>query len=397
MAWIGASAALALALATAPPSTTATPTAAPQAAKPRPSAFDYKPQDKDERGLWMQMEEEERDLSTSPFIIRDVRLNAYVRGVLCRAVGDDACRSVRVYLIRSPYFNATMAPNGMMHVYSGLLLRVRSEAELAAVLSHEFAHFEKQHSLASFRDIRSKTDAMTWFSFVPFVGLLGQVGIAGSIFGFNRDMERQADLASVGYLADSGYAPNAATEIWSKLRAEQDATAAARKIRSRKDRTGGFFATHPGSAERLVYLAAAAKGKGVAAPARGAAEYRAAMSEWWPQFIDDQIKLNDYGGTEFLLAQMADGGAASSDVLYARAELLRARGNPADFTAAAVLYREALALGGGVAPLPENWRGLGLALMRGGSADEGRAALKTYLAARPDAADRPMIAMMAGE
>lgn len=368
--------------------------AAPKPAKPRPSAFDYKPQDVDEKGLWMRMEEEERELRTSPFILHDAELNAYVRGVLCRAVGDEACRSVRVYLVRSPYFNASMAPNGMMNVYSGLLLRVRSEAELAAVLAHEFAHFEEQHSLKSFRDIRGKTDAMAWFSFVPYVGLLGQVGIAGSVFGFNREMERQADVASVGYLDGSGYAPDAATEIWTKLRAEQDATAAARKIRSRKDRTGGFFATHPGSAERLVYLAAAAKGRGAAGDVRGSAEYRAAIARWWPRFIDDQIKLNDFGGTEFLLGQMADGGAETGDVLYARAELLRARGNPADFAGAAALYKQALA---GEAPLPENWRGLGLASLRSGADAEGRAALKTYLAARPDAADKAMIAMMAGE
>lgn len=380
----------------------ATPVSAVRAAEtaagaPRPSAFDYTPQDKDERGLWMRIEEEERELKTSPFLIRDPDLNAYVRGVLCRAVGEAACGSVRVYLIRSPYFNATMAPNGMMHIYSGLLLRVRSEAELAAVLSHEFAHFENQHSLKSFRDIRGKTDAMAWLSFVPYVGMLAQLGVAGSIFGFSRDMEKQADLASIGYLASSGYAPDAATNIWTQLRAEQDATAAVRKIKSRKDKNGGFFATHPSSADRLTYLAAEAKGKGVATPMRGTAEYRAALARWWPDFIDDQIKLNDFGGTQFLLTQMADGASTNGDVLYARAELLRARGNPADFPAAAALYRQAIGASEAGTPLPENWRGLGLALMRGGSADEGRAALKTYLAARPDAADKAMIAMMAGE
>ena len=375
--------------------TSAPALAAPDAAKPRPSAFDYQPQDKDERGLWMQMEEEERALKTSPFLIHDAELQAYVRGVLCRAVGADACGSVRIYLIRSPYFNAAMAPNGMMHVYSGLLLRMRSEAELAAVLAHEFSHFEHQHSLRAFRDMRSKTTAMAWLSFVPYVGTLGQLAVASTIFGFNRDMEREADLASIGYLADGGYEPAAAADMWAQLRAEADATAAARQQKSRQDRNGGFFATHPGSAERLSYLSAEARTRRPAAPARRDAEYRNAIVRWWPQFIDDQIKLNDFGGTDFLLTQLAANGW-TGDLLYARAELLRARGGAGDFAAAGDLYRRAIDAGG-AEPLPENWRGLGLAMLRSGAEADGRAALKHYLNARPDAADKAMIAMLAGE
>ena len=368
------------------------------AARPKPSAFNYTPQDRDERGLWMRMEEEERTLKTSPFLLHDADLHAYVRGVLCRTVGEAACGSVRIYLVRSPQFNAAMAPNGMMHVYTGLLLRMRSEAELAAVLAHEFAHFERQHSLMQFRDIRAKTDAMTWLSFVPYVGLLGQIAVAGSVFTFSQDMEKDADLASIGYLADSGYEPAAAAGIWTQLRAEMDATAAARNQKSRKNRNGGFFATHPSSAARLAYLEAEAKGKRPAGARAGAPEYRAALSRWWPQFIDDQIKLNDFGGTDFLLMQLGSGGW-TGDLLYARAELLRARGDPADFAAAADLYRKAIEAGSaaGAGPLPENWRGLGLAMLRTGAEADGRAALRKYMEARPDAADKAMIAMLAGE
>lgn len=372
---------------------TAMPAAAEEkAAKPRPSAFDYQPQGKDERGLWMRMEEEERELKTSRFLIHDAELEGYVRRVLCTAVGEDKCGSVRIYLIRSPYFNASMAPNGMMHVYSGLLLRMRSEAELAAVLAHEFTHFENQHSLRSFKDIRNKTDAMAWLSFVPYVGLIGQLAVAGSVFGFTRDMEKQADLESVRYLSASGYEPLAASEMWHQLRAEMDATAAARNRKSRKDKNGGFFATHPNTAERLAYLAAEAKAKRTGEPRRAVDEYRAILAKWWPQFIDDQVKLNDFGGTDFLLNQLAAGGW-TPDLMYGRAELLRARGNDGDFAAAADLYRKSI---DGGSPMAENWRGLGLAKLRAGAADEGRAALRKYLEARPDAADKAMIAMLAG-
>ncbi|MBV5324136.1 MAG: hypothetical protein J0626_02070, partial [Rhodospirillaceae bacterium] len=61
-------------------------------------APDYQPKDQDERGLWMQAEEYERRLVNSNFVIRDPALNAYVRGVLCREVGEELCGEARIYI-----------------------------------------------------------------------------------------------------------------------------------------------------------------------------------------------------------------------------------------------------------------------------------------------------------
>ncbi len=357
------------------------------------SAFDYKPQDEDERGLWLEMDEQEKEIKNSKFLVKDQALNDYVRSVLCKAVGADRCGATRIYIVRTPYFNASMAPNGMMVVWTGLLLRARNEAELATVLAHEFGHFENLHSIQSFRDIRAKTDAMAWLSFLPYgVGLIGQVGLIGSVFSFNRDMERQADLVALDYMASNGYDPMAASNIWEQLRAEMDATAAERKVKSRKDKNDGFFATHPNTGERMEYLRSAAVKKGGEGYSNGAAEYRVAMAEWWPKLIDDQIKLNDFGATEFLLGQLAAGGW-TPELLYARGELYRTRGKEGDFKKAIEFYRQAISAG---STIPENWRGLGLVLLRSGAKDTGQIALRDYLSRRPDAADKAMISMMAG-
>lgn len=339
------------------------------------------------------MDEAERQLRDSNFVIRDPELNAYVRGVLCRTVGEDRCVSARIYLVRTPQFNANIAPNGMMQVWSGLLLRVRNEAQLAAVLGHEFGHFENQHSLRLFRDVRAKTNAMMWLSFLPYgVGLLGQLGLMGSIFQFSRDMERDADMASVQFLFTAGYAPDSASRIWGQFRAEMDATALERKQKSRKDRNGGFFASHPNSGERVAYLEEASHRLNGAKNWSGDAEYHKAMANWWALFIDDQIKLNDFGGTEFLLSQLASNGW-SGELLYARGELYRSRGHDGDFAKAAEFYRQAMAMG---FLQPEVWRGLGLSLLRGGSTSEGQQVLKEYLKKKPDAGDRAMMTMLAG-
>src|SRR5688500_173108 len=150
------------------------PVAKPQAAKPLPSVAGYRPQGKLEEGLWFEMDEQERLLKQSKFLVTDPALNDYVRGVLCRTVGDERCKATRLYLVRTPYFNASMAPNGTTIVYTGLLLRMRDEAQLAAVLGHEFTHFEQRHTLRLFKDIRAKTDALSWLSFIPipYLGML---------------------------------------------------------------------------------------------------------------------------------------------------------------------------------------------------------------------------------
>ena len=118
-------------------STTSLP-AKPAAATLPPFESNYQPNDIDEKGLWMLADEDERGLRDSKLVIHDVALNTYLHGVLCRTVGTDRCGSVRIYVERVPAFNASMAPNGTLRIWTGLLLRIRSEAELAAVLGHEF-------------------------------------------------------------------------------------------------------------------------------------------------------------------------------------------------------------------------------------------------------------------
>ncbi|PZU17947.1 M48 family metallopeptidase [Qipengyuania sp. YIM B01966] len=370
-------------------------------ATPLPSAHGYQPQDELERGLWYEMAEQERLLRQSHFLVDDPALNAYVRGVLCRTVGAERCAATRLYLVRTPFFNASMAPNGAMIVNTGLLLRMRDEAQLAAVLGHEFTHFEQQHSLRLFRNMRTKTDILSIFSLAPIpyaAGMVGQIAILSSVFGFNREMEREADAGSIAELARAGYDPTAASTIWQQLGDEMDATAAERRHRSRRNSNGGLFATHPRTTERMETLAALATQAAASAGAaeRRAAEYRSNLHAWWPQLIDDQVRLADFGGTEYLLSTLAgpepDGWTA--DLLYARGELYRDRGREGDFASAATFYRQAIDQGGGP---EESWRGYGLALLRQGHAAEGRAALRTYLQLKPQAHDAAMLGAMAAE
>lgn len=347
----------------------------------------YEPTTVDERGLWMQADELERQLRDSPLRIREGKLEAYLLDVLCREVGQDRCRGVRIYAMEVPSFNASMMPNGAMQVQSGLLLRSRSEAELAAVLGHEFAHFELRHSLNGFKNRRGTSDAMAWISVLGGISNtpVGDTNLSllGSIYQFDRAQETAADLLGLKYLAQSGYPATAAAEVWKSLMAEADATSAGRNQKPKIRYSAGFFDTHPASLQRASYLAAEAAKLPLGGDAR-VKELNEAVAPYLPRFLAAQTKLNDFGGSQYILENLAQRTGWTGELLFARAELYRARANPRDLQLASQFYRQAKEAGYAE---PELDRNLGLSLLRNGQSEEARAALSAYLAARPQASD----------
>ena len=82
------------------------PTLAAKSKQLPPYAGAYQPQGIDERGLWMEADEDERRLRDSNFVVNDPALQTYVRRILCDAVGSERCAGVRLYIVRMPEFNA---------------------------------------------------------------------------------------------------------------------------------------------------------------------------------------------------------------------------------------------------------------------------------------------------
>lgn len=353
----------------------------------------YQPSDDLERGLWHQMEEAERSLRISKQVIRDPELNAYLREVLCRTVGPE-CANIRLYVLRSPYFNATMAPNGAMTVWSGLLLRAQNEAQLAAVLGHEFAHFKRRHSLQLFREAKEKSNAAAFLSFTG-VGLLLSIGLIESLYAFSREMEEEADRDGLKLVIDAGYDPAQVPLIWEQMLDERDATLVARgRDKDKRKAKAGMFATHPPSQARIDYLRRAIAGQTISPAAESGLErYRARLAAWWPQFLDDQLKLNDDGGSMFLIDSIDKTNGWTAWTGFARAEFHRRRGAPGDAEAAIGFYTDTIARGG---DLPELWRGRGYALRKAGRTDESRADFLEYLGRVPNAPDRAMVSILAG-
>ena len=214
----------------------------------------YRAVDQDEKGLWQLMERVEEEVSGSNLMIQDEGLKRYL-GNLIGNVGGPAARDMRIYLARIPEFNAMMFPTGFTVVFSGLLLRMRNEAQLAGVIAHESAHFLRKHQIRQWRDMRRKTDV---FSFLAMgAGMAGgvagiyagdliqlaQLGAILSLLKYNRTLEAEADAMGVRLLAEAGYDPMAMSETWEQLIGELDLSAKYR--RKHRDRDFSLFSTHP--------------------------------------------------------------------------------------------------------------------------------------------------------
>ncbi len=368
----------------------------------------YRPADADERGMWHDFARLEAEIASSNRLLESPAMQRYAEGVIARLLGDRAAET-RVYLIHDPAFNASMAPNGMMIVNTGLLARCRDEAQFATVLGHECAHYLRRHSLQRWRDIRTKT------GIIAFVGAgtglaAGVAAAAGaypgtwidvanainaalvlSIMRFTRAQEAEADAYGVRLIEQAGYPPGAASAIWQQVIEEDRASARARGRRYR-DATRSAMSSHPPNRERMLDLSASARElEAASAPPRrydgGREAWRAAIAPLRARLLEEQIGRNDPGVSLYLVTALARDGWDGL-LRYCEGEAYRLRDEPGDAARAATAYARAVASDD--AP-PEAWRAHGYALLKAGDADRGRQSLARYLDRRPDASDAAMV------
>jgi predicted Zn-dependent protease len=362
----------------------------------------FKPTDRDEMGLWKEMERAEEEIAGSNLLITDPKLTGYLKDII-GTVGGPAAKDFRIYLAHIPDFNAMMFPSGFAVVFTGLLLRMRNEAQLAGVIAHESGHFLRRHMIRSWRDQRRKTDIFAIGSMLAGIGgagagvylgdyvQLAELGTLLSLFHYSREMEAEADAMGARLIADAGYSPIEMSTIWQQLIGEETASA---HYRRKNRHRGGLFDTHPSDDARMADLKADALE--VTVPGRTYNTYRdrylSMIGDIRPTLLDDQVKLNDPGASQYLIETLALDGWNGLLRFY-EGEVWRLRNRPGDQQraeqsyAAAVVYPDAPA---------DAWRWHGISLMKQGRTAEAKAAFARYLTMKPDAPDAAWVRQMAG-
>jgi predicted Zn-dependent protease len=309
------------------------------------------------------------------------------------AIAQERCSSFRFYVIETPEFNASMAPNGMMMINSGLLLRCESEAELAFVMAHEFHHFVDNDSVEMASRIRGANAGGLFIMIglsVVGAGALGELGYLGAVanaLAFSREQERDADMFASSFTNEHGYDSYAGVHLWERLRTEMLASSSEQT--RKRFTSGSLFSTHPLTEERIAYLQAQPR----LHPEGGgdAVRYRAFIRPHLRQWLEAEISVRDAGAGLALLERLAAPGADMGVIQYARGEIYRYRNNDGDATRALASYTEAVEHAD--AP-PETWRQIGIMQHRVHNSAAADEAFSRYLSLATSAPDRLLIASM---
>jgi predicted Zn-dependent protease len=341
------------------------------------------PPDSDEAGLWMTSGQLERSFQTSPLLVRDPALNAYVKRVVCKLV-PERCDSIRIYILDVPYFNAAMSPNGTMQVWTGLLLRAHNEAQLAFILGHETSHYLLRHTVSLWRRARDTSGFAAFFTIATAgVGALATFAMMDSLMAYSRDEEREADARGLELATAAGYEPEQNAFLWRELLAEE-------KTIPKHEGIFEFTNNHPDTQERMATMT---KRAGELEPTHndwvvGTDDYRKATAAFRERWLEEDLGLGHYDASLLLINNLLLDEPNSGELKYFQGEIYRRRNAEGDAQKAMDAYHVAIADGGAPAAV---YRGLGLSEMKAGDKASARQAFVQYLAAAPTADDRAMI------
>lgn len=336
----------------------------------------------------MELKDYERAIQHSALLVKDEQLNDYVKTTACRVAGD-YCTDLRIYVIRNPNFNASMTANGVMEVWTGLLIRVSSEDELAAVLGHELAHYTQLHTLDRLRRIKKSMTAGSVFDLglIMLTGVsvpVGQLAAIANLMAFSREQEEEADLLGAKFMAQADFDPHAAAQVWEMIVDEEESAAVKRR------EPGMFSRTHPSSAERIDTLKMFVRSKYKQSGADSAGQKRHAeiLSDYYMMFMEDQLDTNRFGRTEAILRKHREIGVEQNLIHFFTGEMYRQRNEEGDTKLAKQAYTRAVQ---GERPVADAYLNLGNMYLKEKNSSQAKHNFTQYLELKPDADDRAMI------
>jgi hypothetical protein len=201
-------------------------------------------------------------------VMQDPQLQPYLDSVGKRIIGNRPIPEqveFKFMVLRDPMVQAFALPNGSVYVTTGLLSLLEDESQLAAVLGHETAHVFERHGYLENRSIRKKVLTLNVLQIVAsaspvganlsqsvqLFGMAVQLGaavsgaiIVGSVFGYSREKEHQADSDGLIALSSASYDPTAMARSFELL--DEDSSLEYEPIR-------GFYRDHPKLAERREF------------------------------------------------------------------------------------------------------------------------------------------------
>jgi predicted Zn-dependent protease len=151
------------------------------------------------------------------------------------------------YIADRDFINAFALPGGHVFIGAGLIERMDTEDELAAVLAHELEHIDHRHCAERYQ-LQNALDE----------GSPLAIPVAVFEAGYSKSEELEADREGLLLAARAGYSPNGTLQILRTLdRLSHDITVADRTPQGELTRVAteilnGYFASHPPTSERIA-------------------------------------------------------------------------------------------------------------------------------------------------
>jgi len=182
----------------------------------------------------------------------DAKQNAYVRCVVSALVrqlpaqGQSVGWETAVFANKEP--NAFALPGGKVGVNTGIFTVARNQDQLAAVLAHEIGHvIERHHDERITRQMGASGAVQLLGALAGDYGSLatqggGLLAQTGFLLPGSRVQETEADVVGQRLMADAGFDPAQAVDLWQNM------------IAAGGGRPPEWLSTHPNPQSRIQEL-----------------------------------------------------------------------------------------------------------------------------------------------
>ena len=196
-----------------------------------------------------------KDVLTKSKVSTEARVNEQVTRVGRRIADATGRRDYQweFHVLDDPQANAFCLPGGKVAVYTGILPITRDDDGLAAVLGHEVAHAVARHGgerlsqslivqtgLGATQAALAARDPVVVQSVTALLGAGASVGL---LLPWSRAQESEADHLGLIYMAEAGYPPKAARDLWVRMSA---ASGGGKPLE--------FLSTHPSDTTRIAQI-----------------------------------------------------------------------------------------------------------------------------------------------
>ena len=191
-------------------------------------------------------------------IIEDPEVKSYVQDITRRLISAAPPQpyTFEVNVLRSDAINAFCSPGGHLFVFTGLILAMENESEVAGVMAHELAHATQRH-------IANRIERSQMIGLASTLLALGGMFLGNNLRGagviapmaagqaalldYSRQDETEADQMGLSYLTKAGYSPAGMAGAFSIIRRDQSRISSAIPT---------YLSTHPDVSWRITDMTA---------------------------------------------------------------------------------------------------------------------------------------------